>query len=256
MKKMLKLFTLKASLLAMLLMSACHYSGPSYDRVQSFIDLLNSQYPYDSYFYLVKHPSQSATEGFVVVYSDDTGYVAYDIANYRVGDSWYSYSQSADFQEVYIDYTYSDSWGEVFYVGDAFYNDFWGGYAGEFVFERSQDAFKDLEKVAAIKESYKVSKLGESFVSDFGLSEQRANKVAKMVVQWEKLGKARQLTDADANAFSKEMIGVDIAKAEQAYKELLAGDDSEMKSLVGEAAKVNGTSPEHMNALINQFIGK
>jgi len=141
---MKKLSSLLVLVLGIVLIG-CHGYQPV-DRVQSFVNLLNSQYAYDSTFYMVKHPNQTATQGFVVVYSADTGYVAYDIANYTSGQSWYTYSNNAQFQEVYI-YDWYSSYGEVFYVGSAHYNDWWSSYAGEFIFEQKEEAFKDLEKM-------------------------------------------------------------------------------------------------------------
>ena len=249
MKLLSKFFLL--SLVA--IMAACH--GPYHaDRVDSFIALLNSQSAYDSHFYLVKHPAQTATEGFVVVYSDDTGYVAYDIANYRVGQSWSTYANNADYQEVYVYDWYTDYWGEVFYVGTAYNNDFFGTYAGEFVFEQTETTIKDLEKAGAIKEAYKTAKVSELLSAKYGLSEERSEKVAKMMSQWEKLSKQRQMTDADANVFSKEVLGVDIASAQAA----LGGQNSDggltLDSLIEKAAEVNGITPEHMNGLVSEFI--
>ncbi|HAZ12443.1 MAG: hypothetical protein A2X86_16915 [Bdellovibrionales bacterium GWA2_49_15] len=229
---------------------------PPADRVQSFINLLNSQYSYDSQFYLVKHPSQTATEGFVVVYSNDTGWVAYDIANYQTGDSWYTYSANAQFQEVYVYDSYTDYYGEVFYVGGAYYNDYWGSYAGEFIFEQTEDAFKDLEKIAALKASFKTAKLGEAFASDYGLSVERATKVAKLVTEWEKTGKKRALTESDANAFTKELLGVNLNDAEKAYKKLVEGDKQSFQDLMATAAKTNGTTPEQMNSIVNEFMNQ
>jgi len=252
----MKKISMLTVLLFALLFSACHGPAPYYpvDRVQSFIDLLNSQSAYDSYFTLVKHPNQTATEGFVVVYSADTGYVAYDIANYQVGDSWYTYSSYSQYQEVYIYDWYTDVYGEVFYVGGAYANDYWGTYAGEFVFEQKEESFKDLEKLGALKAAYKTAKLGESLASNFGLSEERAQKVAKLVVEWDRTAKSRSLTDADANSFSKELLGVNINDATAAYKKLTEGDSSDYNSLIDVAAETNGTSPEHMNAIINDFL--
>ncbi len=231
------------------------YYAPT-DRVQSFIDLLNAQYPYDSQFYMVKHPSQTATEGFVVVYSNDTGWIAYDIANYQVGDSWSTYSATAQFQEVYIYDSYSDYSGEVFYVGGAYYNDYYGSYAGEFIFEQTETSFKDLEKVAGLKAAYKTAKLGEAFASDYGLSVDRATKVAKLVSEWEKTGKKRALTEADANAFTKELLGVNLSDAEKAYKKLVEGDKQSFENLIDTAAQTNGTTPEQMNSIVNEFMNK
>jgi hypothetical protein len=252
-------FSLGLTLMLTLLMSSCHFTTNTYtpvDRVQAFIDLLNSQYAYDSQFYMVKHPDQTATQGFVVVYSDDTGYMAYDISSFQVGDSWNTYSNYAEYQEVYVHDWYTDSWGEVFYIGDTYYNNYWGDYAGEYVFETSIDKFKDLEKMGALKEAFKVSELGKKLSSEYGLSEERGIKIAKMTSEWNKVGKRRELTASDADSFSKELIGINLNDALEAFKKSSTGDQDAMSNLVDAAANANGTSPEHMNALISDLLLK
>ncbi len=228
----------------------------STDRVDSFISLLNAQSSLDSTFTLAKHPNQTLTQGFVVVYSADTGYVAYDIASYRTGDSWSTYSTYAEYQEVYIYDSYSDVYGEVFYVGSAFSNDTFGTYAGEFVFEQTEESFKDVEKLASMKDAFKTAKLGEALSSNYGLSQERGEKVAKLVVQWERLSKNRQMTTSDADAFTKELLGVDMTSATEAIKSAQTGNAEQMEDLVAKAASLNGVSPEHMNSIISDFVTK
>lgn len=248
--------------LSTLLLVSCGPSGggggvyyPPTDRVDAFVQLLNDQSLYDSHFYLMKHPDQTLTEDFVVVYSDDTGYVAYDIRNYISGDSWSTYSTYADYQEVYIhDVTYDPYLDEYFYTGFAYNNDLFGTYAGEFVFEEAEGKTKDLQKVGAIKEAYEVSKIAEALSAEYGLSEERGMKIAKMTSDWKKLKGSRALTDADADQFSKELLGVSIAQAEKAYKSFVEGDEAGMKDLIDVASKVNDITPEHTNELINELL--
>ncbi len=227
------------------------------DKVQSFVNLLNSRYLYDSNYYVVKRPEQTATEGFVVVYSSDTGYIAYDMKNYFDGQSWNSYSSFAEYQPVYIHGTTYDSFGhETFYFGDAYKNSYYGSYAGEFVFDETSETGKDLEKASAMIEAHKSSKIAEALAGEFGLSEERGLRVAKLVSDWQKLSKSRSMTNADANVFTKELLGVDMQKAESAITKHLQGDESEVSELVKKAAQVNGTSPEHMNELLNSIFSE
>ncbi len=239
---------------ALALLVACD-GGGSVDRVDNFISLLNSQSSVDSTFYLAKHPNQTLTQGFVVVYSAETGYLAYDISNYQRGDSWYTYAATAEYQEVYIYDSYSDAYGEVFYVGSAFANDTFSSYAGEFVFEQTEESFKDVEKVAALKDSFKTAKLGEVLSSSYGLSEGRGQKVAKLVVQWERLSKGRKMTTADADAFTQELLGVDMTTATLALTKPSSSTVNKLEDLLAKAATLNGVSPEHMEQIITDFVG-
>lgn len=230
--------------------------GPVYvDKVDKFVDLLNDKYSYDSYFYVVKRPEQTLSEDFVVVYSNDSGYVAYDIKDYRVGDSWYDYSMHADYQEVYIDRVETD-WhsGEKFYYGDAYNNDFFGSYAGEFVFEEADEKIKDLAKVVAVKEAFTLSKQSEAIAAEFGLSEEKATKVAKLASNWKKLSKDRSMTSKDADLFTKELLGVDVKTVETAYASMAEGDSSKMKSVLGQAAKKMESTPEHMKEIMDLML--
>lgn len=230
---------------------------PAVSTVDSFVNLLHDRYGYisDDNFFVVKDPDQTLTEGFVVVYDWDIGkYVAYDLQNYIPGDSWSSYTYYADFQPVSIHDYYIDTWGETFYIGDAY--DFAGYYQGEFVFEENGEGSKDLEKVSALMESYKVERMGSAMASEFGLSEERGIEIAKMATQMQKLLKKRALTEADANVFSKELFGVDMAKAQNAIVKKMAGDDSEFDQLLDQAAAANEISPEHMNKIISDLFIK
>ncbi len=230
---------------------------PPVDKVQSFVDLLNSRYLYDSTYYVVKRPEQTATEGFVVVYSADTGYIAYDMQNYLTGDTWNTYSSYAEYQPVYIHGTSYDSFGqETFYFGDAYENNYYGTYAGEFVFDETSEAGKDLEKAYGLIDAHKTTKIGEALAAEFGLSEERGMRIAKLVSDWQKLSKSRSMTNADANIFSRELLGVDMNKAESAIVKHLQGDDSEVADLVKKAAQVNGTGPEQMNELLNTIFSQ
>lgn len=230
---------------------------PPVDKVNTFVNMLNNRYLYDSSYYVVKRPEQTATEGFVVVYSADTGYIAYDMKNYIVGDSWSSYSNYAEYQPVYIHGTSYDSlYNETFYFGDAYKNNYYGSYAGEFVFDETTEAGKDLEKAHAMIDAHKTAKIGEALASEFGLSEERGLRIAKLVGDWQKLSKSRSMTNADANIFSKELLGVDMSKAESAITKHLQGDDSEVSELVKKAAQVNGTGPEQMNELLTAVFAQ
>jgi|GEM_PF-2113325 len=238
-----------------LVLTACGGGGsssrPPQDKVNEFVSLLNNKSFSDSYFSVVKR--DTLTAGFVVVYSADTGYVAYDIKDYHIGDSWSTYLFHADYQAAYV-YDTDVMIRETIYYAHTYNNDFFGTYAGDFAFDETAEGAKDLEKIKAIKETYATAKIASTLTAEYGLSTERSVKVAKMVNNWSKLSKKRSLTEADANSFSKELLGVNIKDAERAYKAKAEGNDEAVQDLVEEAAKANQTSPEHVSALMEQLL--
>jgi len=88
----------------------------------------------------------------------------------------------------------------------------------------------------------------------FGLSEERALQVAKLNTSWTKLSKSRALTDADAEAFSKELTGVSITAMNNAMKAMKEGSASEMNAVLEKAAEVNGTTTENMSEIMSALF--
>jgi hypothetical protein len=96
--------------------------------------------------------------------------------------------------------------------------------------------------------------MAAKLASEFGLSDDRSIKVAKLAASWNKLSQTRALTNADADAFSQELSGVSIADMENAEKAMIGGSMSEMNAVLSRAAEVNGTSSENMNAIMMKLF--
>ena len=94
---------------------------------------------------------------------------------------------------------------------------------------------------------------GKNMAIDFGLSEERGMAVAKLAYQWKELQQQRALTDEDANAFSKELLGFDLKDAQKAYEKSQNGDNSELEDLIEGAAQTNQTTKERMKELFLRF---
>ena len=101
-----------------------------------------------------------------------------------------------------------------------------------------------------------MKKMQDLLTYDFGLSEKRSGNVAKLVLNWKRISKNRSMSNADADAFSKSLIGVNINEATHAFKKSLEGDKASFEGLIEKAAKVNGTSPENMKSLLNGLLLK
>lgn len=117
---------------------------------------------------------------------------------------------------------------------------------GAFVFEETAKGTKDIQKIAALKEQFRIQAASAQIKAKFGLSAQSSVRIAKLSTAFRKLSSTRAITTADSEAFSKELIGVDMKSVESAYKDASKGKFSNLKGLVEKAALANNTSPEKM----------
>ncbi|MBF0362538.1 MAG: hypothetical protein HQK49_16080 [Oligoflexia bacterium] len=232
----------------MLVLSSCDFLNydPSYQTLaENFVTKLNNYYGnyYGESFVLVKEHGYDAAS-YCVLYDQLTGqYSAFNLANYYSGMSMGSYLSTAATSDI-INYLDPQA-GGYYYSWD--YNMY---------FEQTEGSSKDLEKVGAFLEEKKAADMGGKLAAEFGLSEERGIQIAKLSSQWNSLKKKRSLTDADAHAFSKEVIGVDLSTAVNAYKNSLEGNKSDLNSMLEKAAAVNGTTPERMNKIFNEILSK
>ena len=99
--------------------------------------------------------------------------------------------------------------------------------------------------------------LAATVAAEFGLSETRSLEVAKIAQAWNSAAGSCAMTDADADVFAQEILGVSISEAKAAYQSSVEGDTASMNALIDVAADTNGTSPEHVNKLIEKvFFGQ
>lgn len=117
------------------------------------------------------------------------------------------------------------------------------------LFAVSNSSTKDLESMGAKWETMISEEIGEKLVADYGLSEERAQKVARTINAYQRLSSKRSLTKSEQNAYTQELLGVDYKKAEDAFK---GGGDFDQ--LMDRAAEKNGTSPEQVSAIIREMI--
>jgi len=122
------------------------------------------------------------------------------------------------------------------------------------LFEKTSGSVRDLEKAAAFSETQVLDSVAKSIASEFGLSEERSLRVAKLAQSWKKLSKARALTDGDANAFTKELTGVNMNTIENAYTAASEGSADQLNNVLERAAAVNGTTPENMAEIMTTLF--
>lgn len=124
-----------------------------------------------------------------------------------------------------------------------------------YVFEQGAPYLKDLETMGAQMEAGQAEKVGEFISSNFGLSQGRAKKVARLLGNWSSLSKSRAMTPQDLRDFSTEVIGVDLRLLHHAYeKSAQSGDTKLLDKLIEQAAKHNEISPEHARQIMGQLL--
>jgi hypothetical protein len=185
-----------------------------------------------------------------IVIQYGTTYAAVDISQYTTGTSAFTYIYSGvgvyDHLTANADGTFSCNAGTC--------NGVAGPTSSTMVFEKTSGSAKDMDKAAALAESFQVEQTAANLSAEFGLSEERSLKVAKLAASWEKLSKSRALTNADADAFSYELTGVSIDDMENAEKAMMSGSMTELNSVIAKAAEVNGTSSENMSAIMMKLF--
>lgn len=112
----------------------------------------------------------------------------------------------------------------------------------------------DIEKLAALKERHYLNEMSAQLSARFGMGFESASRVATVAHQFNRLAGSRALTDEDASAFSKELIGFDMADIEGAVKKSLKGESNDLNELLNQASDKVGVSPEKMNRMISELF--
>lgn len=119
------------------------------------------------------------------------------------------------------------------------------------LFSENATAPKDLELMGAKVEDNNAVEVGERLATQYGLSADRSQEIAKTMSAYNKLISKRALTAYEKNQFSTTLLGVDYNTAEKGLK---SGDSDDFDSLMEQAAETNGTSPEAVSAIIKDMI--
>lgn len=153
------------------------------------------------------------------------------------------YKKQEIVNEIYADVPYTYTTTETLYHG-----------SNGWIFEETEEDSKDLEAIGADLEADDLVEKSEIIASDYGLSEERSMKIARLHNTYEKISSKRSLTNADRDIFSKEILGVDYSKAKSALESHIQGDSNKMDTLLEEASEMNEISPEHMTELLGEFL--
>ncbi|WP_413575329.1 hypothetical protein ACLVWU_13530 [Bdellovibrio sp. HCB290] len=183
---------------------------------------------------LVKATTNSA--GYIVVdYHGNTQAVYID--DWSVGENIH-------------DYIYSQKWYDVSYIGNGYYQD-----ASGYVYEESTTSNKDLAKITAMKQALDINESAKGIQAQFGLSSERSQTLARLAVQLKNNPKA-SMTDADYDAYTKEIIGSSYNELKRAMVKQSQGDYSDVGALVEKAAQANGVGPEQVTQILTSLIAQ
>ena len=123
-------------------------------------------------------------------------------------------------------------------------------------FSEDVEGGKDLEGVGALMERESVSSLSEKLVANYGLSNERAEKVARLTSSYAKLATKRSLTDSEMNSYTQELLGMNYNEAQRAVEGTMQGDSNAYNRMIERAASKNGLSPEQVQSVMGDLLLK
>lgn len=196
--------------------------------------------------YISLEKEYAVRDGWIVVYDSYYGYRAIDLD--YLNDAGYSIEEAAD---DYVDGTFITNEIElsVTSIGYGEFEDVYGN-----IYEEATLEEKDLATITAVLEEVNSKRLGEDLALEFGLSEDQGLRVARLAQQWERLSDSRAMSEADVDAISSELFGIDIKSIRQAEKAFQDGDLSKVDALMNEAAEALDTTPENFQTIINELM--
>ena len=118
------------------------------------------------------------------------------------------------------------------------------------IFEEATPTSKDLEKLAAFQESFRIGRASKAISSLYGLSEERSFQLSKTVFSWKKVSNQRAMTKRDLDHLTVEFAGVKASEIVESFKDLAKGDEARFNNLIERAAEVNEISPESIKTMI------
>jgi hypothetical protein len=149
-------------------------------------------------------------------------------------------------------YTTHSYYSEPYYTTEYTTTYYYDG--GGFTFSENNAQNKDLDAIASNVETANNAVVTNSIVAQYGLSEDRAQSLADLAVNYAKLRDARRLTDADKEVFAKKALNVSFNDLQSAYKGSVQGNAGQYNTIINQAAEFNGLSPEKARTLIDSYF--
>jgi len=114
-------------------------------------------------------------------------------------------------------------------------------------FSLDSDYIKDLEFIGSQIEAMEVAEMEDTLIN-YGLSNERAQKLGKLMNSYSKIKTKRALTSREKDVFTKELTGLSFKKASSLLVE--EGYDA----LVEKASEVNEADPEAIKELLSEIL--
>jgi len=127
-------------------------------------------------------------------------------------------------------------------------------YGGGFRFENANQASRDLEMIAALEEDVAFKVISDKLTSSFSLSTNRAQELAKLVTQYNKLESIRSLTEVEKDKFALDAMGVSLNDIHEAMKEKREGSMDKFEKFLKTAAATNNTTPEQIGRFFDEYV--
>jgi len=124
----------------------------------------------------------------------------------------------------------------------------------EHEFSETSQVSHDLEGIGARVEQKRIENVTDGLMSRFELSADRAQSVAKLMVNFKSIQNDRSLTSADREYFTESLLGVSDKEVKEVIQRQIEGDEESYSDFIEGAAIHNGVTPEHMNAIIEELI--
>jgi hypothetical protein len=169
-------------------------------------------------------------------------------------ETYYTYDEYYD-EDCDCYYTEESSYSV--YVGTEWVDtSYWYTYytGGGFRFDNTSGTSKDLETIAALEEEVAEKLMAYKFSSEFSMSANRAQELAKLANRYQKLENTRELTAPEKDQFALSALGVSFTQVENALKAKAQGDEAKYDDLLAKASEVNKTTPEQIGKFFDELI--
>ncbi|PIU00723.1 MAG: hypothetical protein COT74_03410 [Bdellovibrionales bacterium CG10_big_fil_rev_8_21_14_0_10_45_34] len=152
----------------------------------------------------------------------------------------------------------SPEWAIVFDTDLGFYVDAFGywGFNGVFydyyseraINEGAGEVSRDVLAIEGNREEDMIEVAGKDYAKRYQLADETGMRVARVMNDWNKIGKSRSRTDADVADFTQRLYGVDLNEVNSAFTE---GDQASQEELLSKAAQTWNTSAENMRKILS-----
>lgn len=164
------------------------------------------------------------------------------------GNTYTVYVPNTGTTTVWIDTSYYDSNG--YYVSSGYWSTQYYDNSYYLNFSVAQPTSKDLQKIAAFKQTYDINASARKVQQKYGLSLSRATEVAKLAIQVKNTPK---MSNDDYDSLAQQLLGVPASKLDSAIEKTAKGDSAasaEVDDIINRAAATNGVGPEQARALL------